>query len=48
MFRQYAVKVPVFIIGFVAGNAFWYLASPLWIDRVVDEALPDSLQTETL
>ena len=22
-------------IGFVAGNAFWYLASPLWIDRVV-------------
>jgi hypothetical protein len=26
-------------IGFVAGNAFWYLASPLWIDREVSETL---------
>ncbi len=26
-------------IGFVAGNAFWYLASPLWIDREVSEPL---------
>jgi hypothetical protein len=24
-------------IGFAAGNAFWYLASPLWIGRVVTE-----------
>ena len=31
-------------IGFVAGNAFWYLASPLWIDRVVAEELPTELQ----
>ena len=31
-------------IGFVAGNAFWYLASPLWIDRVVAEILPLELQ----
>ena len=31
-------------IGFVAGNAFWYLASPLWIDRVVSEGLPAELQ----
>jgi hypothetical protein len=31
-------------IGFVAGNAFWYLASPLWIDRVVAEELPSELQ----
>lgn len=30
--------------GFVAGNAFWYLASPLWIDRVVAESLPAELQ----
>ena len=20
------------LVGFVAGNAFWYLASPLWIN----------------
>jgi hypothetical protein len=32
------------VIGFVAGNAFWYLASPLWIDRVVSEELPAALQ----
>ncbi len=33
------------LIGFVAGNAFWYLASPLWIDNVVQEALPDAANT---
>ena len=27
-------------VGFVLGNAFWYLASPLWIDRVVSETQP--------
>lgn len=27
-------------IGFVAGNAFWYLASPLWIDVIVNEQAP--------
>lgn len=32
------------LVGFVAGNAFWYLASPLWIDRVVSEELPAALQ----
>ena len=26
-------------IWFVAGNAFWYLASPLWINVEVDEAI---------
>ncbi len=31
-----------FVVGFIAGNAFWYLASPLWIDRVVSERLVDS------
>jgi hypothetical protein len=36
------------IVGFIAGNAFWYLASPLWIDRVVDEVLPPELQVATL
>jgi hypothetical protein len=34
-------------IGFAAGNAFWYLASPLWIDRVVAEELPVELQMKT-
>ena len=33
-------------VGFVAGNAFWYLASPLWIDRAVAEELPADLQTK--
>jgi hypothetical protein len=36
------------LVGFIAGNAFWYLASPLWIDRVVDEALPPELRVATL
>jgi hypothetical protein len=34
--------------GFIAGNAFWYLASPLWIDRVVSEGLPAELQVTML
>jgi hypothetical protein len=28
-------------LGFIAGNAFWYLFSPLWINVEVSEALPD-------
>ena len=36
------------IAGFVAGNAFWYLASPLWIDRVVAEELPAELQMKAV
>jgi hypothetical protein len=28
------------IVGFAAGNAFWYLASPLWIDVTVSESAP--------
>ena len=36
------------LIGFVAGNAFWYLASPLWIDNVVQESLPSELSTTSL
>ncbi|MBT6094571.1 MAG: DM13 domain-containing protein [Rhodospirillaceae bacterium] len=30
----------VWIAGFAMGNAFWYLASPLWIDRTVSEHVP--------
>jgi len=36
------------LAGFIAGNAFWYLASPLWIDRVVSEGLPAELQVTKL
>lgn len=48
------MRRPIFItavifsaLGFVAGNVFWYLVSPLWIDRVVSEALlvPDTRVT---
>ena len=45
MKRFLKIAIPVFLIGFIAGNAFWYLASPLWIDREVNEALvsPESV-----
>ncbi|WP_421723773.1 DM13 domain-containing protein [Bauldia sp.] len=36
------------LIGFAAGNAFFYLASPLWIDREVNETLPAELMVSTL
>jgi hypothetical protein len=36
------------IIGFAAGNAFWYLASPLWIDVVVSEKAPATEASRTL
>ncbi len=35
-------------IGFVLGNAFWYLASPLWIDREVSESLNRTDATRVL
>jgi hypothetical protein len=46
MLRFLKIAVPVFLIGFVSGNAFWYLASPLWIDREVSEALPAELMLD--
>jgi len=33
------IIIPSFIIGAIFGAGFWYLASPLWIDRVVSENL---------
>ncbi len=39
MLRFLKIAIPSFAIGTVFGAAFWYLASPLWIDRVVDENL---------
>jgi hypothetical protein len=41
--RFLKIAIPVFVAGFIAGNAFWYLFSPLFIDRVVDEQLPPGL-----
>lgn len=35
-------------VGFLAGNAFWYLASPLWIDREVSETLTRTAATRVL
>lgn len=45
MLRFLKIAVPVFILGFIAGNAFWYLFSPIWIDRVVSEAAPISAES---
>ena len=39
MKRFLKIAVPVFILGWGFGMAFWYLASPLWIDQVVNEEL---------
>ncbi|MEZ5716087.1 MAG: DM13 domain-containing protein [Paracoccaceae bacterium] len=39
MKRFLAIALPSFALGAGFGAAFWYLASPLWIDRVVDETL---------
>lgn len=36
------------LVGFAAGNAFFYLASPLWIDRQVSETLPPELMLEAV
>lgn len=35
-------------VGFVLGNAFWYLASPLWIDRVVSESQPSASTSQVV
>lgn len=46
MKRFLKIAIPVFIIGFAAGNAFWYLFSPLWIDRVVAEEFSEGLMQQ--
>ena len=38
----------VWAVGFAMGNAFWYLASPLWIDREVSETLAGADRLEAL
>ena len=44
MKRVLIIAISMFVLGFATGNAFWYLASPLWIDQVVSESLPSELQ----
>jgi hypothetical protein len=39
MKRFFGIFGSGFVIGAVFGAAFWYLASPLWIDQVVNENL---------
>ena len=40
-----SIVITAILGSFVAGNVFWYLASPLWIDRVVSEGLPAGRQS---
>jgi hypothetical protein len=48
MWRFIRIALPVFVVGFLAGNAFWYLFSPLWIDNIVSEALPEELMVSVV
>jgi hypothetical protein len=48
MMRYLKIATLFFIFGFIAGNAFWYLFSPLWIDRKVSESLPAELMLASL
>lgn len=48
MRRFFKIAIPVFALGWLFGMAFWYLASPLWIDRIVDEQLVQSSESEVL
>ena len=48
MIRFLKIAIPVFIAGFIAGNAFWYLFSPLWIDRVVSEQFAENVMQQQL
>jgi len=42
------VAIVAGVVGFIAGNAFWYLASPLWINVEVSESLSEQSQSATL
>ena len=48
MKRFLKIAVPVFVLGWGFGMAFWYLASPLWIDQVVSEELVATETAEVL
>ncbi len=42
MKRFLIIALPTFAFGAVFGAAFWYLASPLWIDQAVSETLTET------
>ncbi|MDJ1009421.1 MAG: DM13 domain-containing protein [Paracoccaceae bacterium] len=42
MGRFVLIAIPVFLIGFGSGAAFWYLASPLFFHDVVSETFSDA------
>jgi len=48
MTLHYKLTIPVFIVGFLAGAACWYLFSPAFIDRVVSEELPVGFELSEL
>ncbi len=48
MRRFLKIAFPSFALGAVFGAAFWYLASPLWIDQVVSETLVQSSESEVI
>jgi len=48
MKRFLKIAIPVFILGWGFGMAFWYLASPLWIDQVVSETLVQTAESEVI
>lgn len=48
MTQHYKLAIPVFIVGFLAGAAFWYVFSPAFIDRVVSEELPAGFELSEL
>lgn len=48
MKRLAVTAVVAGLVGFLVGNAFFYMVSPLFIDRAVSEALPPELALEVL
>ena len=48
MKRLFWVALLSGLFGFILGNAFWYLASPLWIDRVVSESQPGTASSRVV
>ncbi len=47
MGKIFTVAIIAGLAGFIAGNAFWYLASPLWINVEVAETVTQA-QVETV
>jgi len=48
MTNSYKIAIPVFLFGLIAGAGFWYVLSPSFIDRVVNEQLPAGFELKEL